>query len=254
MQEYSASFEQQTDSLAAEQNGDLAKKIEMRLDDLEAADTPSWKRSAFKFMAAAAVLVLACSSIFFYYASVDGNKHTALSKNTSIPHAKAIYGGSDKVLLILSNGKRIEVNNFTNGQLAVENGYSIEKQSNGLLKYRKINTAAALATGNSNTIVTPRGGQYCVNLPDGSKVWLNAESKITYPVAFSGNTRKIALQGEAYFEVVHNPNKPFIVDFDGSNVKVLGTHFNICAYGDGEIPRTTLLQGSVEVSKGDRKK
>lgn len=254
MQEYSASFEQQADSVAVEQNGDLAKKIEMRLDALEATDTPFWKRSAFKLMAAAAVLVLACSSIFLYYANVDGNKHTALSKNTTIPHAKPIYGGSDKVILILSNGKRIAVNNFTRGQLAVENGYSIEKQNNGLLKYRKINTAAASASGNSNTIVTPRGGQYCVNLPDGSKVWLNAESKLTYPVVFSGNTRKIALQGEAYFEVAHNPNKPFIVDFEGSNVKVLGTHFNISAYGDGEIPKTTLLQGSVEISNGDRKK
>ncbi|WP_406825528.1 FecR family protein [Pedobacter sp. KACC 23697] len=254
MQAYCASFEQKTDSLAGEQHGDLASKIEMRLDALAVANTSYWKRSAFKLMATAAVLALICSFIFLYYVHLNGNKHTTLSTKTTIPHAKPIYGGSDKVMLILSNGKRIDVNNFTKGQLAVENGYSIEKQSNGLLKYRKINTTAALASGNSNTIVTPRGGQYCVNLPDGSKVWMNAESKLTYPVVFSGNIRKIALQGEAYFEVAHNPKKPFIVDFQGSNVKVLGTHFNICAYGDGETPKTTLLQGSVEVSTGDRKK
>ncbi|MCX2492742.1 DUF4974 domain-containing protein [Pedobacter sp. PF22-3] len=254
MQEYSASFEHKTDSLDGPRHEDLANKIEMRLDALSVAKTPYWKHTAFKIMAAAAVLVLVCSAVLLYFAHLNGNKYATLSKSTTILRAKPIYGGSDKVLLILSNGKRIEVNNFTKGQLAVENGYSIEKQSNGLLKYRKINTAAVLAAGNSNTIVTPRGGQYCVNLPDGSKVWLNAESKITYPVVFSGNTRKIALHGEAYFEVAHNPKKPFIVDFEGSNVKVLGTHFNICAYGEGEIPRTTLLQGSVEVSKGDRKK
>ncbi|MBB6236855.1 ferric-dicitrate binding protein FerR (iron transport regulator) [Pedobacter sp. AK013] len=254
MQEYSALFEQKTDSLAGELHERLTNQIEMRLDALEAANTPFWKRSAFKLMAAAAVLVLACSSIFLYYSNLNGHTQTALSKSTTIPHAKAIYGGSDKVLLILSNGKRIEVNNFTKGQLAVENGYSIEKESNNLLKYRKINTIIASAPGDSNTIVTPRGGQYCVNLPDGSKVWLNAESKLTYPVAFSGNIRKIALQGEAYFEVTHNPDKPFIVCFKGSNVKVLGTHFNICAYNDGETPKTTLLQGSVEVSTGDCKK
>lgn len=254
MEEYSASFEQKTDSLAGEQPEGLANKIEMRLDALAVSNMPFWKRSAFKLMAAAAVLFLVCSSVFFYYANLKGNKRNTLSTSIAIPHAKPIYGGSDKVLLILSNGKRIEVNNFTKGQLAVENGYSIEKQSNGLLKYRKINASATLPSGNSNTILTPRGGQYCVNLPDGSKVWLNAESKLTYPVVFSGPTRKIVLQGEAYFEVAHNPKKPFIVDFKGSNVKVLGTHFNICAYGDGEKPKTTLLQGSVEISTGDRKK
>jgi transmembrane sensor len=254
MQEYSASFEQKADSLAGEQHEGLANKIEMRLDALAVAGTPLWKRSVFKLMAAAAVLALICSAIFLYYVKVENTKHTALSKSIKIPHAKPIYGGSDKVMLILSDGKRIEINNFTKGQLAVENGYSIEKQSNDLLKYRKINTTAALASGNSNTIVTPRGGQYCVNLPDGSKVWMNAESKLTYPVVFSGPNRKIALQGEAYFEVAHNPKKPFIVGFEGSNVKVLGTHFNICAYGDGEMPKTTLLQGAVEISFGHHKK
>jgi len=254
MQEYSASFEQKTDSVAGAQHEDLANKIEMRLDALAVASMPFWKRSAFKFTAAAAVLVLVCSSILLYFAHSNGSKYATLSKRNTILSAKPIYGGSDKVLLILSNGKRIEVNNFTKGQLAVENGYSIEKQSNGLLKYRKINSGAALSSGNSNTIVTPRGGQYCVSLPDGSRVWMNAESKLTYPVSFSGNTRKIALQGEAYFEVAHNPKKPFIVDFEGSNVKVLGTHFNICAYGDGEKPKTTLLQGSVEVSTNNCKK
>ncbi|MEH3113861.1 FecR family protein [Pedobacter terrae] len=254
MQEYSASFEQKTDSLGIEQHEDLTKKIEMRLDALSITKLPYWKHAAFKITAAAAILVLVCSSIFLYYVNLNKNRLAILPQSTSTPLAKSIYGGSDKVLLILSNGKRIEVNNFTKGQLAVENGYSIEKESNGLLKYRKINTLAVLASGNSNTIVTPRGGQYCVKLPDGSKVWLNAESKITYPVVFSGNSRKIALKGEAYFEVTHNADKPFIVDFEGSNVKVLGTHFNISAYGNGETPKTTLLQGSVQVSTSASKK
>ncbi|WP_145856618.1 FecR family protein [Pedobacter suwonensis] len=254
LKEYSASFEQKPDSLTGEQHEDLTNKIEMRLDALGVPKTQYRRHMPFKIMAAAAVLVLVCSTIFWYYANLNANKQATISKNTTIPRATPIYGGNDKVVLILSNGKRVEVNNFTKGQLAVENGYSIEKESNSLLKYRKINTATAPASGNTNTIVTPRGGQYCVNLPDGSKVWLNAESKLTYPVVFSGNTRKIALKGEAYFEVTHNPDKPFIVDFEGSNVKVLGTHFNICAYGDGETPKTTLLQGSVQVSTGDSKK
>jgi ferric-dicitrate binding protein FerR (iron transport regulator) len=98
------------------------------------------------------------------------------------------------------------------------------------------------------TASTPRGGTYQFTLPDGSKVWLNAESKISFPSQFSGETRKIILSGEAYFEVAKNKHMPFIVESAGQHVEVLGTHFNINSYADEGSTRTTLLEGSVRVS------
>src|SRR5690606_6796401 len=99
-----------------------------------------------------------------------------------------------------------------------------------------------------NTITTPRGGQYQVVLPDGTKVWLNAESSLRYPTLFSKTERRVELQGEGYFEVAKNEKAPFIVKTDEQFVKVLGTHFNINSYQKHRRTETTLLEGSVEVS------
>ncbi len=94
---------------------------------------------------------------------------------------------------------------------------------------------------------TPKGGQYCLSLPDGSKVWLNAASSIKFPVAFTGKERKVWINGEAYFEVARNKQKPFIVAFDETEVKVLGTSFNVSSYNDESVNVTTLIEGSVSV-------
>jgi ferric-dicitrate binding protein FerR (iron transport regulator) len=99
-----------------------------------------------------------------------------------------------------------------------------------------------------NTITTPRGGQYQVTLSDGTKVWLNAASSIRFPVLFTGNERKVEITGEAYFEVAKNVSKPFKVKTISSEVEVLGTHFNVNAYDDEAVAKTTLLEGLVKVS------
>jgi ferric-dicitrate binding protein FerR (iron transport regulator) len=101
-----------------------------------------------------------------------------------------------------------------------------------------------------NTMQTPRGGQYGVILPDGSKVWLNAASSLTYPTAFTGVDRSVQLKGEAYFEVADNKDKPFIVMVGNMQVNVLGTHFNVMAYEDENAIKTTLLEGAVKVTNG----
>src|SRR5690606_36229691 len=95
---------------------------------------------------------------------------------------------------------------------------------------------------------TPRGGQYQVSLPDGTKVWLNADSKLYYPRAFSGNTRTVQMEGEAYFEVAKDEQKPFIVQTNRQKVEVLGTHFNVNAYSEEPISAVSLLEGKVKVS------
>ncbi len=97
-------------------------------------------------------------------------------------------------------------------------------------------------------LTTPRGGQYFVELSDGSKVWLNAESSLQYPAQFSGNTREVKLIGEAYFEVKSNAEKPFIVTTNAERVEVLGTHFNINSYPDVGLSRVTLSEGKVRVA------
>jgi transmembrane sensor len=105
-----------------------------------------------------------------------------------------------------------------------------------------------------NTLSTPRGGQYKLILPDGTKVWLNAASTIRFPIAFSGAERKVLVSGEVYFEVTHDSTQPFFVDINSGNasIEVLGTHFNVNAYADEPEIRATLLEGSVKVIQGNK--
>ncbi len=115
-----------------------------------------------------------------------------------------------------------------------------------------------------NTMSTPRGGQYQLTLPDGTKAWLNAESSITYPTAFTSKAREVSISGEVYLEVARNPGQPFKVNVAPSpagggegggktpnisdfQIQVLGTSFNINAYNDESSTRTTLIEGSVKI-------
>jgi len=137
-----------------------------------------------------------------------------------------IMPGGQKALLTLSDGSQIILDSASNGLLSQQGGTKVIKQANGQLKY------AVNSLGNTetvyNTISTPVGGQYQLTLPDGSKVWLNASSSIHYPTAFLEKERRVIITGEAYFEIAKNANKPFIIKiYNGAEVKVLGTHFNV---------------------------
>ena len=165
------------------------------------------------------------------------------------PIKNDVMPGGQKALLTLSDGSQIVLDSASNGLLSQQGGTKVIKLANGQLEY-------AATTGSSaelvyNTMSTPAGGQYQLTLPDGSKVWLNASSSIHYPTAFTQNERRVTITGEAYFEIAKNAQKPFIVKmYNGSEVKVLGTHFNIKAYTDEEQINTTLLKGSINVSQG----
>lgn len=98
------------------------------------------------------------------------------------------------------------------------------------------------------TLTTPRGGEYFIELSDGTRVWLNAESELVYPVEFNGGHREVRLKGEAYFEVSHDPDKAFYVVSDGQRIQVLGTKFNVCAYPDEDVTTSTLLEGRIRIS------
>jgi len=158
-----------------------------------------------------------------------------------------ILPGSNKATLTLSDGTSITLDSAANGAIAQQGNSSVIKLADGQVVYnKKKGTHTEMLM---NTMTTPKGGQYQLMLPDGSNVWLNAASSITYPAEFAGKERRIKITGEAYLEVTKNKQMPFIVDVDGrSSVEVLGTSFNINSYSDEPDIKTTLLEGSVKVN------
>lgn len=162
-------------------------------------------------------------------------------------NVKPIRPGSNNAVLTLADGSTIVLDGAKNGVMATSGNTAIKKLGDGIIAYEGDDKQGKINENASNIITIPRGGQYTVILPDGTKVWLNSASSLTYPVAFKGAERSVALKGEAYFEVAKNKHLPFVVHTNGVDVKVLGTHFNVTAYQDEEEIKTTLLEGSVKL-------
>lgn len=198
------------------------------------------------WMVAASVLVVVALGLSYLLITrkekkeITGNLSQAILKNDIAP-------GGNKAVLTLANGSTIVLDSAKNGTLSQQGNTKVVKLDNGKLIYEKDENANDVAV-QYNTITTPRGGQYQLVLADGSKVWLNAASSITFPTAFRGPKREVQITGEAYFEVAHNAKMPFHVKVNHVDVTVLGTHFNINAYNDEGVIKTTLLEGSVKVS------
>ncbi|MGN6416984.1 MAG: FecR family protein [Pseudobacter sp.] len=168
-----------------------------------------------------------------------------------------ILPGGNKATLTLADGTTIILDTAGNKTLAQQGTTKIIKLNNGELAYKDATRSDAAASGLYNTIRTPNGGQYQVILPDGTRAWLNAASVLRFPIAFSGNERKVQLSGEAYFDVSKKSQLPFrVVTTDEQNnelgmVEVLGTEFNVNAYNNEPSVRTTLVEGKVKVSTTD---
>ncbi|MFL5740153.1 MAG: FecR family protein [Flavisolibacter sp.] len=192
---------------------------------------------------AAAIILLGVAGFLILQ---QNHTSPAAHPTAALPPSSDIAPGSYTAVLTLSGGKKIVLGHANNVPLAIEgNTEIIEKDS--LLSYNsKPNLGIAEKTV-FNTLTTPVGGTYSAVLPDGSRVWLNASSSLTYPTAFRENQREVTLTGEAYFEVSKNPKRPFLVQTGTTTITVLGTHFNINGYGDESGIRTTLLEGSVKV-------
>ena len=171
-----------------------------------------------------------------------GKKETAKAETNHQRFKNDVSPGGDKATLILADGSTILLDEAQNGTIAQQGNSKIIKLD-GKLSYDPTNKNSREIV--YNTISTPKGGQYQLELPDGSQVWLNATSSIHFPTSFTGTERRIEITGEAYFEIAKNPNMPFIVTVSNSEVQVLGTHFNINAYNDEDNVKTTLLEGSV---------
>jgi hypothetical protein len=208
-----------------------------------------YKQIFYSLSAAAAVLIIISLGIMFYTQSYSQKE--ILVTNKKFVHD--VVPGGNKAFLTLANGTKLSLTDATDGELAKQAGISIVKTEDGQLVYNVSNTSKQ---GNDtplfNTIETPRGGQYQINLPDGSRIWLNAASSLRYPVVFSDNERKVELKGEAYFEIAKNMASPFRVVSNNQIVEVLGTHFNINSYPEEGSVKTTLLEGSVKIRSGNK--
>ena len=160
---------------------------------------------------------------------------------------KDVAPGTSKAMLTLADGSVIELDSALNGRLPQQGNVHLQARP-GLLKYGKGNQTAG---GNIayNVLRTPKGGQYRLELPDGSRVWLNAASSLRFPTTFAGQERRVELNGEAYFEIAKNARQPFFVTVNKASVAVLGTSFNIMAYTNEAAIKTTLLEGAVKVSQ-----
>lgn len=158
--------------------------------------------------------------------------------------------GGNKATLTLGDGSVMELDTLRNGALAAQGATQIIKYNGAQLAYNSAPEGEVPRPFTYNTISTPRGGQYQVVLPDGTKVWLNASSSLRFPTAFVSNERKVELHGEAYFKVAQRANQPFFVQVDGMQVQVLGTEFNVMAYDNEQWVKTSLLKGAVKVSSG----
>ncbi len=196
------------------------------------------RRKIWWSVAAAVLILLAGASYFLLPISRNANPSGALSRNDRAP-------GRSQATLTLSNGSKILLDSAQVGLIAQQGNARITKLNNGELAY---NALSEKPTEQINTLTTPIGGQYKLKLPDGTLVWLNAASSIQYPTAFSGKERSVKVTGEVYLEVAKNPAMPFIVKTSNSEVRVLGTHFNINDYPDEETQKITLLEGAVRVT------
>ncbi len=201
------------------------------------------------FWAKAAVLCLVFAAGAFYY--LHKNKSISFASFAKVKQG-TIKPGDNNAVLTLADGSTIALNEVANGQIGHQSGASITKTKNGELVYSFAENTNTQSTA-INMVSTPKGGQYHLVLADGTDVWLNANSSIRFPAAFTGSERKVEITGEVYFEVFKNKAKPFIVSTNQAEIKVLGTHFNVNAYDDEAFEKTTLLEGAIELKRGTDK-
>jgi transmembrane sensor len=216
----------------------LAQLHERMNPGSNAAKIISWKR----WVAAAAILAGVVTGSYFY-------SHIAGSHTPDTLSSAATSPGKEHAVLTLANGQQINLDTSTNGVIAQHGGITVINMK-GTLSFN--NQGGPAETG-YNTIETGKGNQYQLILPDGSKVRLNAASSLQFPVSFTGTQRKVTLSGEGYFDIAPNAEKTFVVAIPHVEIQVLGTEFNVMAYGDEPAAKATLVKGSILLASGSQK-
>lgn len=193
----------------------------------------------FKYAAAAVVLAMLAFWMYFGKNWINGTDETITAKT------EIIEPGTDKATLTLANGEKVVLNGAY-GVIALGSGAVALNDSTGVINYQNRTDLAV----SFNTLEVPRGGTYQIILSDGTKVWLNAASKLRYAVGYQVGERTVDLEGEAYFEVKRDAGRPFKIKTKGQDIEVLGTHFNVNSYDEEPFVKTTLLEGAVKISSG----
>ena len=200
----------------------------------------------FKKIAVAAIMIGVLLSTYFIY-TVNSVDHKGLADANLKPSNDIAPPAQARATLKLADGSTVYLDSNVNGTLARQGSVEISRNELGEIIYS--GTASGAIT--MNTLSLPKGSKPIrLVLSDGSLVWLNAASSITYPTVFAGNERKVSMMGEAYFEVSENKAMPFFVEHDQLLIKVLGTHFNVNAYDNEASNKVTLLSGLVDVGNG----
>lgn len=197
-----------------------------------------YKRLVILMAEIAAVAILGILIPMFLLTGKDGAEPVAIVQSS------LIEPGGNRALLILDDGQAIDLEKLDS--LSITSVGALFDKKGGKLEYRKSHTATQ--PGEMNTLIVPQKGEYHLVLSDGTKVWLNSDTRLRYPISFEGNMREVWLEGEACFEVVSNPRMPFIVRSANLSTRVLGTVFNISAYADDPSVMVTLVSGKVAVS------
>jgi len=206
-------------------------------------------RTRHLWMRYAAAAILFCTAITIFYIYAGKTDKSKLQMSQVERFKNDIKPGGNKAILVLASGQTVTLDDAGAGVLAHEGETGIRKTAEGKLVYEHEGKKSQVAVL-TNKLSTPKGGQYQVRLSDGTKVWLNSASTLVYPAVFNGINREVELSGEAYFEVAKNKLMPFVVHSNKQSVQVLGTHFNINSYPSEESIKTTLIEGSVQVSSG----
>lgn len=219
-------------------------------------ETKTFRRyPSFSFRAIAATILLFLTIGVLLYKQLQHKPSPALQKTAVKANPKA----TPEATLRLANGSMVSLSPGANGVLAIQGNVTVKKTKDGQLLYEGANDQGS-GGNNYNTLHTPKGVQFQLTLADGTKVWLNAKSSLTYPAVFNKKERVVSLKGEAYFEVAKISAKtkrgtkrmPFIVKTENAEIEVLGTHFNVMAYSDAAHQETTLLEGAVNVKHANQ--
>ncbi|MES2275944.1 MAG: FecR domain-containing protein [Bacteroidota bacterium] len=219
------------------------EKLQARIRPQQQSNIRRLSYRGLKYAAVLFPFVLFCALGWYLH-----TKNNTVSKQSPQLVKVSVLPGSNKARLILSNGKQIELGGSGVDSIKEQGGTSIMVTGNQLAYESEVSGGNNLTANVFNTVVTPRGGEYQVILPDGTKVWMNAASSLRYPTKFTESERKVYLSGEAYFEVTKDAAHPFIVSARKMDIQVLGTKFNVKAYNDEDFDKTTLTEGHVRLT------
>lgn len=237
-------FEKMTDEKNVEQATVWFKKMHVEAELQETKRNIQQRKSIFlwPYAIAAAVIVVIVGGIYMFKGKVGKPDTVVVSREE-----KDLLPGTNMAILTLDNGQQIVLE--SNGADTMINGQVKLLRKDGQLVY---NNTGQTTDAAYNTLTVPRKGRYKLVLPDGTRVWLNAASSVRYPVAFTGDERKVFITGETFFEVAKDKAKPFRVVAGNVTVEALGTQFNVNAYSNEPFLAATLIEGSVRITAGSK--